>query len=113
MAGMTSDSTCTTARNHSVRSCAAALAGQVFAQRLLIPGRKRGPEPGQQQAERLHDEQHREQHHRRHRRDDGGEIVCVRTAPMGQQHRQHGAQHVERSAPDAAACPAAATAAGR
>ena len=42
------------------------LAGQVFAQRLLIPGRKRGPEPGQQQAERLHDEQHREQHHRRH-----------------------------------------------
>ena len=28
----------------------------VFAQRLLIPGRKRGPEPGQQQAERLHDQ---------------------------------------------------------
>ena len=53
------------------------LAGQVFAQRLLIPGRKRGPEPGQQQAERLHDEQHRHQHDHRHRERGKALFPCI------------------------------------
>ena len=53
------------------------LTRQIVAERLLVPGRKRAPQAGQQQAEGLHNEQHRHQHDHRHRERSKALFPCI------------------------------------